>query len=98
MQLVFSIILSVIYIALLVVFIALWVRFVFDWVQVLNPAFRPRGVVVLLAESSYTITDPPIKAVRRVIPPLQLGAVRLDLAWTIVLIVVLILMSLTSGR
>nr|WP_279535856.1 YggT family protein [Microcella frigidaquae] len=89
---------TVIYIALLIVFIAMWVRFVFDWVQVLNPAFRPRGPVVLLAEASYTITDPPIKAVRRVIPPLQLGAVRLDLAWTIVLIVLLILMSLTSGR
>lgn len=98
MTVVFSVILSIIYIALLVVFIAMWVRFVFDWVQVLNPAFRPRGVVVLLAESSYTITDPPIKAVRRVIPPLQLGAVRLDLAWTIVLIVLLILMSLVSGR
>jgi len=96
--LVFSVILTVIYIALLIVFIAMWVRFVFDWVQVLNPAFRPRGPVVLLAEASYTITDPPIKAVRRVIPPLQLGAVRLDLAWTIVLIVLLILMSLTSGR
>lgn len=98
MPLVFSVILSIIYIALLIVFIAMWVRFVFDWVQVLNPAFRPRGPVVLLAETSYTITDPPIKAVRRVIPPLQLGAVRLDLAWTIVLIVLLILMSLTSGR
>ncbi len=98
MQLVFSIILSIIYIALLVVFIAMWVRFVFDWVQVLNPAFRPKGPVVVLAEASYTITDPPIKAVRRVVPPLQLGGVRLDLAWTIVLIVVLILMSLTSGR
>ncbi len=98
MPLVFSVILSIIYIALLIVFIAMWVRFVFDWVQVLNPAFRPRGLVVLLAETSYTITDPPIKAVRRVIPPLQLGAVRLDLAWTIVLIVLLILMSLTSGR
>ncbi|GAA1725123.1 YggT family protein [Microcella frigidaquae] len=98
MPLVFSVILTVIYIALLIVFIAMWVRFVFDWVQVLNPAFRPRGPVVLLAEASYTITDPPIKAVRRVIPPLQLGAVRLDLAWTIVLIVLLILMSLTSGR
>ncbi len=98
MPLVFSVILTVIYIALLIVFIAMWVRFVFDWVQVLNPAFRPRGPVVLLAEASYTITDPPIKAVRRVIPPLQLGAVRLDLAWTIVLVVLLILMSLTSGR
>ncbi len=98
MPLVFSIILSIIYVALLIVFIAMWVRFVFDWVQVLNPSFRPRGVVMLLAESSYTITDPPLKAVRRVIPPLQLGSIRLDLAWTIVLIVLLILMSLVSGR
>ncbi|MEN9620884.1 MAG: hypothetical protein RL499_1077 [Actinomycetota bacterium] len=96
MTLVFSIILSVIYVALLIVFIAMWVRFVFDWVQVLNPAFRPRGAVLLLAETSYTITDPPLKAVRRVIPPLQLGSIRLDLAWTIVLIVLLILMSLVS--
>jgi YggT family protein len=93
----FSIVLSVIYVALLVVFIAMWVRFVFDWVQVLNPGFRPRGAIVLLAEASYTITDPPLRAVRRVIPPLQLGSIRLDLAWTIVLIVLLILMSLVSG-
>ena len=98
MPLVFSILLSIIYVALLIVVIAMWVRFVFDWVQVLNPAFRPRGIVVLIAESSYTITDPPLKAVRRVIPPLQLGGIRLDLAWTIVLIVLLILMSLVSGR
>ncbi len=98
MPLVFSIILNVIYIALLIVFIAMWARFVFDWMQVLNPGWRPRGVMVVLAESSYTITDPPIKAVRRVIPPLQLGSIRLDLAWTIVLIVLLILMSLVSGR
>ena len=98
MPLVFSIILNVIYIALLVVFVAMWARFVFDWMQVLNPGWRPRGVIVVLAESSYTITDPPIKAVRRVIPPLQLGSIRLDLAWTIVLIVLLILMSLVSGR
>lgn len=95
---VFSVILAVLYIALLIVFIAMWVRFVLDWVQVLNPSFRPRGPVLVLAEASYTITDPPIRAVRRVIPPLQLGGVRLDLAWTIVLIVLLILMSLVGGR
>lgn len=98
MPLAFSIILNIIYVALLVVFVAMWARFVFDWMLVLNPAWRPRGLVVVVAELSYTITDPPIKAVRRVIPPLQLGSIRLDLAWTIVLIALLILMSLTSGR
>lgn len=94
----FSVILGVIYVALLVVFVAMWVRFVFDWVQVLNPAFRPRGPVLVVAEASYTITDPALRAVRRVIPPLQLGGIRLDLAWSIVLIVLLILMSLVGGR
>lgn len=98
MPLAFSIILNIIYVALLVVFVAMWARFVFDWMLVLNPGWRPRGLVVVVAELSYTITDPPIKAVRRVIPPLQLGSIRLDLAWTIVLIALLILMSLTSGR
>lgn len=95
--LVLSIILNAIYVALFIVFIAMWARFVLDWVQVLNPAWRPRGPMVVLAEVSYSITDPPIKAVRKVIPPLQLGQIRLDLAWTIVLIVLLILMSLVSA-
>ena len=53
---------------------------------------------MILAEVVYTITDPPIRLVRRVIPPLQIGSIRLDLAWTIVLIVLLILMSLVSAR
>jgi YggT family protein len=95
---VFSVILNVIYIALLIVFIAMWGRFVLDWIQALNRGWRPQGAVVIIAEVVYTITDPPIRLVRRVIPPLQLGGIRLDLAWTIVLIVLLILMSLVSAR
>ncbi|MBR20905.1 MAG: hypothetical protein CMF57_00425 [Leifsonia sp.] len=95
---VFSVILNIIYVALLIVFIAMWGRFVLDWIQALNRGWRPQGAVVILAEVVYTITDPPIRLVRRVIPPLQIGSIRLDLAWTIVLIVLLILMSLVSAR
>jgi len=95
---VFSVILNVVYVALFLVFIAMWARFVFDWIQALNRGWRPRGALVVAAELAYTITDPPIRVVRKVIPPLQLGSVRLDLAWTIVLIVLLILMSLVSAR
>ena len=98
MPIVFSVILNVIYVALLIVFIAMWGRFVLDWIQALNRGWRPQGAVVILAEVVYTITDPPIRLVRRVIPPLQIGSIRLDLAWTIVLIVLLILMSLVSAR
>ena len=97
MPLVFSIILNVIYVALLIVFIAMWARFVFDWMQVLNPGWRPRGAVVVLAESSYTITDPPIKALRRVIPPLRLGNIALDLSFILVFIVVLLLRAVNRS-
>ncbi|HET8958793.1 YggT family protein [Microcella putealis] len=89
-----SIVLGVLYVALLIVFIALWARFILDWVQVLNRGWRPRGAMVVLAEVSYTITDPPIRTVRRVVPPLRLGGIQLDLAFMIVLFVVWLLMNL----
>ena len=98
MQAALSIVFGVIYVALLIVFIAMWARFVFDWIQALNRSWRPQGAVVIAAEVSYTITDPPIRAVRRVIPPIRLGAIQLDLAWTIVMIVLCILMSIVGPR
>ena len=98
MQAALSIMFGVIYVALLIVFIAMWARFVFDWIQALNRSWRPQGAVVIAAEVSYTITDPPIRAVRRVIPPIRLGAIQLDLAWTIVMIVLFILMSIVGPR
>jgi YggT family protein len=90
---VFSIVFGVIYFALLIMFFAMWARFVFDWVQALNRGWRPRGLLIVAAEASYTLTDPPIRAVRRVIPPIRLGAIQLDLAWTIVMIGLFILMG-----
>jgi YggT family protein len=45
----------------------------------------------------YTITDPPLKFVRGFIPPIRLGPIALDLAFTIVLIAVLFLRSLAAA-
>ena len=75
-------------------FIALlWVRFVFDWVQVFARSWSPRGPLLVLLEFVYSITDPPIKALRRVIPPLRIGQVALDLSFFIVMIVTWILLE-----
>lgn len=98
MQTAVSLVFGVIYVALLIVFFAMWARFVFDWIQALNRSWRPTGPLVVAAEVSYTITDPPIRAVRRVIPPIRLGAIQLDLAWTIVMIGIFILMSIVGPR
>ena len=61
----------------------LWARFILDWVRVLNPRFRPRGVLLVLFELVFTLTDPPIKMFRRILPPIRLGQISLDLGWMV---------------
>ena len=78
-------------------FIALMVRLIFDWIQVFAREWKPRGVVLVAAEAVYTTTDPPLKALRRVLPPLRLGGVQLDLAFTVLLLAVVILLNVLSA-
>ena len=59
-----------------------------------KPGWRPQSAVLPLVEVVLTITDPPLKFVRRFIPPLRLGAVALDFGWTIVVIAVFFLQRL----
>ena len=81
---------------LLVFLVLLFARFVVDWVMVLARSWRPQGLVAAGLEVVYSTTDPPLKAVRKVIPPLNLGTVRLDLGFMVLLIVVLVLRNLTN--
>ncbi|NDB18562.1 MAG: YggT family protein [Actinobacteria bacterium] len=72
--------------AVLSVFIiVLFVRLVLDLVQSVSPQWRPRGAMLWVAEVTYTVTDPPVKFVRRFVPPLRLGPVMLDLSFLILL-------------
>ena len=79
------------------VFIALlWVRFIFDWVQVFARSWSPSGPLLVLLEIVYSATDPPIKALRRVVPPLRLGSIALDLSFLIVLVAAYLLLRLNQ--
>ncbi len=69
-------------------------RLVLDLVQVFARSWTPRGPLLLVAEVVYTITDPPLNLLRRVIPPVRLGSVQFDLAFLILLIGLQILISL----
>ena len=82
---------------LLVFLLLLFARLVVDWVMVLARSWRPHGLVAAGLEVIYATTDPPLKALRRVIPPLNLGSIRLDLGFYILLIDVTILRGVTSG-
>ena len=92
-----SIVATVVYVGLVVFFVLMWARFVLDLARMLARQWRPRGFALVLAEFTYTVTDPPIRLVRRVIPPLRVGGAALDFAWSIVMLVVIILMSVTLG-
>ena len=93
MALLFGIISTV----LLVFLILLFARFVVDWVMVLARSWRPSGLVAAGLEVVYSSTDPPLKAVRKVIPPLNLGTIRLDLGFMVLLIAVYILRRITTS-
>lgn len=74
---------TILYVAALAFFVMLWIRFVLDWVQHFARDWRPRGPVLLLAEGAYSVTDPPLRAIRRLIPPLRIGTVQLDIAFMV---------------
>ena len=82
---------------LLVFLILLFARFVIDWVMVLARGWRPTGLVAAGLEVVYATTDPPLKALRKVIPPLNLGSVRLDLGFMVLLIAVYILRAVAMN-
>ncbi|WGL53866.1 YggT family protein [Nocardioides sp. BP30] len=86
---------GMIFYVLLWVFLALmWIRFIVDWVQVFARSWEPRGALLVVLEGVYSATDPPINALRKVIPPLRLGTVALDLSFLIVMLVAYVLLQI----
>lgn len=87
----------ILYFALFVYVVLMLSRFVIEMVQSFARRWRPSGVAVVAIEFIFTVTDPPVKLLRKLIPPLPLGPVRLDLSLLIVMIVMMILMRVVLG-
>ena len=83
---------------LLIYFILLLGRLVLDYVQLFARSWHPTGVVLVLAEIVYTATDPPLRALRRVIPPLRIGSVSLDLSFLVLIIGISILRGIVGAQ
>ena len=78
-------------------FLVLIGRVVFDWIRIFAKEWRPRGAALLVAEPIYTLTEPPLRALRKVIPPLRLGGVSLDLSFMVLFFIVYILLIVLAG-
>ena len=87
---------NLLYLVVLAFFLLLLARLVLDWVQFFARDWKPRGPALVVAEITYSVTDPPLRALRRVLPPLTLGTVRLDLAFLVLMFGCSILLSLLA--
>jgi YggT family protein len=85
---------AILYLVLQVFLWLLLIRLVVDWVQIFARSWSPKGPVLFVLEIVYTVTDPPIRFVRRFIPPLRIGSVALDTSFLVVLLVVYLLQRL----
>ncbi len=88
---------SVLSFALLVFLLLLIFRLVMEYVFLLARSYRPSGVVAIGLEAAYTVTDPPLKALRRVLPPLRIGQVSIDLGFIVLFITVSILRGVVGN-
>lgn len=78
-----AIVLTVLQFVLFIFMLLLLARVVLSFVIAISRDWRPTGAGLVATEGVYTITDPPIKALRRVIPPITIGQIRLDLAFIV---------------
>jgi YggT family protein len=82
----------VLYYLLFFFWLLLTARIVIELVRALARRWHPVGWVAIAVESVYTVTDPPVRALRRVIKPIRVGGVGLDLSIMVLLLVLFILM------
>jgi YggT family protein len=85
-----------IYLLLYLFLFLLLARLVMDWVMMFARRWQPRRAAAVALEVIYSATDPPLKTLRRLIPPLPVGGMRLDLGFILLLVVVYVLISVVS--
>ena len=85
-----------VHLALFIFLLFLIFRLIMEYVFMLARSFQPSGLVAVVLELTYSVTDPPLKALRKVLPPLRIGQISLDLGFIVLFIVVRILMSVAS--
>jgi YggT family protein len=90
--------------ALHIVAVVLWsywvvlaFRWIMDMVFQFARSYEPHGAMLVAVESAYTVTDPPLRFLRRHIPPLRIGGIALDLAFILLLVILWILLRLVGS-
>lgn len=85
------------YLLLLLFVVAMLIRLVYDWIQVFARDWKPSGVSLVIAEGVYSVTDPPLRWLRKRIKPIRIGGVALDVAFLLVMIACSLGLALLSS-
>lgn len=88
---------QILWLALFLFWLLLIARVVVEFIRSFARDWRPKGATVVILELIMTVTDPPVKLLRRIIPQLTIGAVRFDLSIMVLLLAVFIGMQLAYG-
>jgi YggT family protein len=83
---------EIVCLALWAYFIAIVARVLLSWIPI-----PPGGVMAMIAGLLYTITDPVLAPIRRIVPPVRAGNMAIDMSAMIVLIGGSILMGAICG-
>ena len=92
----FSVVWSILYTLLLIYFFVMWGRFILDLVRTFNRSWRPRGASLVIVEAVYSVTDPLVRFFRRLVPPIRIGQIALDLGWSLAMLVIIVAMTVVS--
>jgi YggT family protein len=87
----------VLYYALALYLLVLVGRLIIDILQNYSRSWTPSGPLAVVAEVIFTVTDPPLRLLRRYIRPVQLGSVALDLSYTLLFLVIIVLLVLVGN-
>jgi YggT family protein len=89
-------VLSVLAWVLLAFFLMLVARFVLSLIVMFAPQWHPKGPLLLLFELIYSVTDPFLRPLRRILPPIGAGGIRIDLSMLMLFVLVTLAMSINS--
>ena len=88
-------IIKVVLVYILSIFLLLLIgRLIISWIQQFSRSWSPSGIVLVIAEAVYTVTDPPLRFLRRYIPSPRIGSVALDLSFMLLFLVIIVLLRI----
>lgn len=63
-------------------------RLILDYVKLFSRDWRPTGIVLVVAEVLFTLTDPPLNVIRKYVPMIRLGSVSLDISFIVLILII----------